>query len=159
MKTTTNKAIAPVEGWDNIIAYLRKKTLCKTVIAVECAMGADCDELTKEFEKLDPILFINTRELFVSPESPDISAAKSITNYFDFEKLQLARTAIDNADDNVIVLGCGAHLVSDEDILIYVDSASAAENKIFDDHKKHFFPYVNYLIESDGAGGYKMTKQ
>lgn len=165
MKTTTEKkAETTIEGWENIISYLRKKAWCKTVIAVECSAGEDNEKLTQELKKFDPILFINTHELFISPDklkSPDV---KSITDYFDFEKLQMARTAIDNADDNVIILGYGAHLVTDEDILIYVDSpatetGSTPETNILEEHKNQFAPYINYRIEDNGSGEYKMIKQ
>lgn len=184
------------KGWDNIISFLRKRTLCKSIVAIDCYIGIDYENIKKHIAKIDPILFIDTKDLFISEDkindlvekhTSDISLSNiSLSDYFDFEKLQKARNAIDRADDNVVIFGSGAHLVSSNDILIYVDSShkylvnriNNHENGTFtihsgntseqykkkllsdliilDQHKKMIIPYVDYWIDTLDSENSKM---
>lgn len=184
------------EGWDNIISFLRKRTLCKSIVAVDCYIGVDYEKIKKHIAKIDPILFVDTKDLFVSEDKindlvekhvADISLSNvSLSDYFDFEKLQKARNAIDRADDNVVIFGSGAHLVSSNDILIYVDlshkdlvnrisnreidsftihngNTSEQYKKrllsdliILDQHKEMIIPYVDYWIDTLDSENPKM---
>jgi len=166
-----NKSIVRLDGfaleeWDNIITYLRKKTLCKTIIAIECNFSVHYEELKEKFLEIDPILVVDTRELFLSQDEIGKLDVKSISDYFDFHKLQKAREAIDSADDNVIVIGCGAHLVSEDDILIYTDLESGekqSENiyfnniELLDLYRKSIVPYIDYWLDANNFSIPKMT--
>jgi len=124
-----------VTGWDNILSALSNTTSERNTIAIECYVGVLYDELKTQFSKLDSVLFIDTKDLFISEEKARQLTERfmtgdvlfgyvsnvSLSEYFDAEKLASARNAIKSAAGNVVIFGYGAQLVSDSDVLLYAD--------------------------------------
>nr|WP_221412238.1 class I mannose-6-phosphate isomerase [Dysgonomonas sp. 25] len=122
-------------GWENIISTITKATSCKSIIAIDCYTGIHYDELKTQFSTINPVLFIDTKDLFIPQKEVEALTKRfmtddvlfgymsnvSLSEYFDSDKLEAARKAIAQADDHVVIFGHGAHLVADNDILIYAD--------------------------------------
>lgn len=122
-------------GWDNILTTLSKALSGKNTIAIDCYTSVQYEELKSQFSKLDSILFIDTKDLFI-PEAKARQLTErfmtgdvlfgyvsniSLSEYFDAGKLASARDAIKKAVGNVVVFGYGAQLVSECDVLVYAD--------------------------------------
>ncbi len=137
-------ANACVTGWDAIGQKLRqavaKRDARKTVIAVECYPGVHEDEVLRELQsRLKPALALRAKDAMLSPGKIDSLVAPflggsdpvfgflsglKLPDFFDAEKLRQSRQSVERAGEGIIlVVGCGAALISEGDILIYADLA------------------------------------
>ncbi|PRD52042.1 class I mannose-6-phosphate isomerase [Sphingobacterium gobiense] len=124
-----------VKGWDAIIAVLTKQSNSEGVIVIDCYTGTSQEELEMQLVQLKPDIFLQTSDLFISESEVAALTDRFMTEdtlfgynsnitldeYFDEKKLKSAREAIAASNGRVIVLGPGAQLVVDADILVYAD--------------------------------------
>ncbi|TYP94698.1 mannose-6-phosphate isomerase class I [Sphingobacterium allocomposti] len=124
-----------VEGWSAIISVLASHTRKNSTIVVDCYTGVNQEELEKWLIQLKPDVFIHTKDLFIPEEEVGALTARFMTEdtlfgynsnitldeYFDQEKLNAAREAATMPGGRVLVLGPGAQLVAEADMLIYAD--------------------------------------
>ncbi len=139
-----NSADACVTGWNAIAEKLRQsiaqRGARKTVIVVECYTGIHEDEVLCEVQaRLRPALALCANEAMLPPEKIDALVAPflggsdpvfgflsglTLPEFFDRSKIQQLRQRIEQVSDGlVLIIGCGATLISDGDILIYADLA------------------------------------
>jgi len=135
-------------GWKEILSEL-----CESeILAVDFYVGVLEDEVIDQFRLLETNLIIETRNLLKSEEEirrmtnrfmTDDVLFGYVTNtemidYFDPDKLEMARRQIAEAQGRVIVIGTGAALVVDrlpEATLVYVDMARWEIQQRFRAHK------------------------
>lgn len=127
-----------IRGWADITAMLARSLEGNRVLAVDFYAGVHEEEVAGALESLSATLFINTRDL-MKPEA-DVRAMTerfmtddvlfgyvtnlSITDYFDPEKLSLARRQAAESRGKVVIVGTGAAMVAPADaVLAYVDMA------------------------------------
>lgn len=130
-------------GWEKILSHINSVTLKvskkKKIIVVETYQGVFEEEVIKEFSNgLNPDLLITAESLYLEEDKikelvhPDVTDDRifgrvsnlQIEDYFDTEKLFLARKEISSIEKGLIViLGTGASVISECDILIYSDMA------------------------------------
>lgn len=134
--------------WKDILSEL-----CESeILAVDFYVGVLEDEVTDQFRLLETNLIIETRNLLKSEEEirrmtnrfmTDDVLFGYVTNtemidYFDPDKLEMARRQIAEAQGRGIVIGTGAALVVDrlpEVTLVYVDMARWEIQQRFRAHK------------------------
>lgn len=124
-----------IKGWKNIIDKLSSESSFNT-IAVDCYTGVYFDRLLTEFTKIPHSSVINTNELFKAEEEiltmtkPFVKedvlfgyfTNLSLSDFFDESKLAETRENIkERKDDKVILVGYGASLVTQADVIIYAD--------------------------------------
>jgi len=135
---------ACVQGWDAIAARLLKavaeRGLTKTVIVVDCYTGVDESQvLTELASRLKPALTIDAREALLPPAAVDAVVAPylggtdpvfgflsglELPEFFDAARVaRLRDTVADTHRGLVLIVGCGARLVADGDMLVYADLA------------------------------------
>ena len=135
---------ACVSGWDAISARLQqaisKRAARKTVLVVECYTGVHEDEALRELRsRLKPALALRTNEAMLPPEKIDALVAPflggddpvfgfltglALPEFFDDAKVQMMHRQIEKVSDGlVLIVGCGARLMHDGDILVYADLA------------------------------------
>jgi len=133
-----------VQGWDDIAARLRqsiaRRTAKKTVVVVECYTGVDELLILREIQsRLAPVLTLRATEAMLAPEEVDMRVAPflggedpvfgflsglTLPQFFSDEKLgQLRAQNSRVAEGVVVVIGCGASLIAESDILVYADLA------------------------------------
>jgi mannose-6-phosphate isomerase class I len=131
-------------GWDAIGGKLQqtiaKHGARKTVIVVECYTGVHEDEVLRELQsRLKPALALRAAEALLPPEKIDSLVAPflggndpvfgflsglTLPEFFDAEKLRSLRGAVEKVSEGmVLIVGCGATLISSGDILVYADLA------------------------------------
>lgn len=131
-------------GWDAIARRLGGKVAArgaaKTVLVVECYTGVDETRVLAELAaRLGPALTIDARramlpaeriEALVAPflggDDPVFGFLSGLTlpRFFDPEKVGALRHQIDTVRSGlVLVVGCGARLIADGDLLVYADLA------------------------------------
>lgn len=126
-----------LRGWNDIYTLLMGCFESRKVLAVELYAGVREDEVINELKSLSPTLLINTRDL-MKPENEikemtgrfmteDVLFGYvtnlSLKDYFDADKLDVARKLVATGD-RVIVVGSGAAMVAPaEATLVYVDMA------------------------------------
>ncbi len=126
-----------LRGWNDIHTLLMECFESRKVLAVELYAGVREDEVINELKSLSPTLLINTRDL-MKPENEikemtgrfmteDVLFGYvtnlSLKDYFDADKLDVARKQVATGD-RVIVVGSGAAMVAPaEATLVYVDMA------------------------------------
>ncbi len=138
-----DSANACVQGWDGIIVRLHeaiaKRNAKKTVLVVECYTGVDEAALMTKLGRLSPSLFLHARNAMLPPEKIDalvepflggndpvfgFLSGLTLPQFFDAEKTEQLRQQIESITEGlVIVLGCGASLITEADILVYADLA------------------------------------
>jgi mannose-6-phosphate isomerase class I len=137
-------ADACVTGWDAIANRLRQsianRASRKTVVVVECYTGMDESGVLRELQQqLQPALTLPARKAMLSPEKIDSLVAPflggddpvfgflsglTLPQFFDEENLWSYRTHVEKVDEGlVLIVGCGASLIADGDILVYADLA------------------------------------
>ena len=137
-------ANACVAGWDAIAERLRqavaKRGARKTVIVIECYTGVHEDEVRRELEqRLKPALTLRAADALLAPERIDalvepflggndpvfgFMSELTLPEFFDAQKLTQSRGAVESVPEGVVlIVGCGAQLVHDGDILVYADLA------------------------------------
>jgi mannose-6-phosphate isomerase class I len=132
-----------VQGWD-AIAGLLQNTLHsregKTVVVVECYTGVDERKIAGELqERLGAALVVHASdamwpaaqidqlvEPFLGGDDPVFGRMSCLTlpEFFDPDMLGAARRRVEEvAAGIVLVVGCGAALIADGDLLVYADLA------------------------------------
>ena len=137
-------ANACVAGWPGIAARLCQavagRTAKKTVLVMECYPGVDENAVLNELRlRLTPALVVRANEALLPPEKIDALVAPflggddpvfgflsdlTLPQFFDAGRLRQFQAQVENAGDGLIlVVGCGASLISPGDILVYADLA------------------------------------
>ncbi|HTV76177.1 MAG TPA: hypothetical protein VMD57_04190, partial [Candidatus Baltobacteraceae bacterium] len=131
-----------MRGWEAIAARLQQtvaqRNQSKTVLVVECYTGVDENQvLAKLKSRLKPALAVDAREALLPPEKIDalvspflggndpvfgfLSGLK-LPEFFDTTRVARLRKKVAAAKKGlVLVVGCGASLISGGDILVYAD--------------------------------------
>lgn len=133
-----------VQGWDAIATRLQqavaKQNKPKLVLVVECYTGVDETQVLAELQsRLKPSLVVDVREALLPPAKIDALVAPflggndpvfgflsglKLPEFFDVKKVAALREKIAAAGNGlVLIVGCGARLVADGDILVYADLA------------------------------------
>ncbi len=135
-------ANACVAGWPGIAARLNRaiadRAAKKTILVVECYPGVDVAVVLDELrQRLTPAFVVRANEALLPPEKADALVAPflgdddpvfgflsdlTLPQFFDADRLRQFQAQVENAGDGLIlVVGCGASLISPGDILIYAD--------------------------------------
>ena len=135
---------ACVQGWDDIVNRLRESIIQRaakrTVVAVECYTGVDEALVLREIQsRLAPALVLRAADAMLAPEKIDALVAPflggndpvfgflcglTLPQFFNEEKLgQLRAEVAAVAEGVVLIVGCGASLAAEPDLLIYADLA------------------------------------
>ena len=147
-----NSANAGVSGWQACSERLReaiaKRGSRKTTVVVECYPGVNEEEVRCELQKrLSPALILDAAQAMLSPEQINalvepflggddpvfgFISGLTLTQFFDPAKLEVLRSQIALVSPGVVlVIGCGARLVTKGDILVYADLARWEAQKRF----------------------------
>jgi len=135
---------ACVSGWDAIVERLNKaiKTRVgnKTVVVVECYTGVDEQQLLSELgRRLHAKHVIHARDAMLPADKIDVLVAPflggkdpvfgflcglTLPQFFDNNAVARLRQEVERVSEGVVlVVGCGASLISNGDILVYADLA------------------------------------
>jgi len=135
---------ACVAGWEAIAEQLRRAAAVrnrkKLTMVVECYPGVDESEVIAQLQsRLAPALTIDARQSLLPPLQIDALAAPflggddpifgflsglELPQFFDPEALRHWRSAVAQVEGGlVLVVGCGARLITEGDILVYADLA------------------------------------
>ena len=130
------------QGWDGCAGRLNQAVASrgarKTVLAIECYPGVHEREIVCELQKrLSPSLVIKTQEALRPPEEVDELVAPflggedpvfgflsglQLPNFLESGRINRLRGKIASVEKGLIlVVGCGARLIIDADILVYAD--------------------------------------
>ncbi len=133
-----------VQGWADISARLQqvitRRAAKKTVVVVECYTGVDERLLVDELQSgLVPVAVFRSMDAMLAPEKIDALTAPflggedpvfgflcglTLPQFFDKTKLGQLRTQVEAMEQGVVlVVGCGASLLGEPDLLIYADLA------------------------------------
>lgn len=121
--------------WHKIVSVLKHCYTDNNIIAVDCYTGIHYEELKSNLIQLVPDLLIETEDLFISEADVAVLTKRFMTDdvlfgyisnvslleYFDTGKLNAAKKKIEKTKGNVLILGYGAQLVANCDVLIYAD--------------------------------------
>ena len=137
-------ADACVVGWDAIAQRLReqisRRNLRRTVLVIECYPGVDEQELLRQLQRrLSPAHAHKSTEAFLQPAQIDSLVAPflggddpvfgflsglTLPEFFDTDKIQKLRgQLVDLKEGLALVVGVGARLMAEGDILVYADLA------------------------------------
>jgi mannose-6-phosphate isomerase class I len=130
------------KGWNKIADAINKKykqlNSNKFILSVETYQGVYHEELIAGFNQLQPSLFINTKELFLSEDiirtktQPDVTDDRifgymtrlSFADLLDWEKVVAWKNRLENEKGLIILYGYAASLiVENPDLIIYADMA------------------------------------
>jgi len=130
------------KGWDSIIGRLKEECARsgneRYVLVVECYQGVYYDELLAQFAALAPSITIDAGALYKSTAEIEAMTDVYMTDdrlfgrraslffkdYFDDDKVQIARKRLEEATGLVLVFGHGAaEIVPSHDMLVYADMA------------------------------------
>lgn len=133
-----------VAGWDACALRLRQaidsRAAAKTIVVVECYPGVDEDAVLREFSlRLAPALVIRAATAMLPPDKVDALTAPylggndpvfgflsglTLPEFFDASQVRHLQSQIARQKQGlVLVLGCGATLIAEGDILVYADLA------------------------------------
>ena len=131
-----------VVGWEAIGERLAIRTqgTRKCVLVVECYSGVDEQEVARELaQRLKPALTVEAKDALLPPgrvdglvapflggEDPVFGFMSGLTlpQFFDDGKLRQMRGEVEGLREGlVVVVGCGARLIADGDLLVYADLA------------------------------------
>jgi len=133
-----------VQGWAEIVARLRqvihRRAAKKTVVIVDCYTGVDVAMITKEVRSgLAPTRIFQAEEALLTAEQIDDLVAPflggndpvfgflsglTLPQFFNPEKLDAMRSLVAGITEGlVLIVGCGAGLVAEPDVLVYADLA------------------------------------
>ena len=133
-----------VTGWEGIAARLRQavaaRGLAKTVLTVECYPGVVEEEVLGELgRRLAPALAVQAKAAFLTPARIDalvepylggedpvfgFLCGLELPQFFDLGRVADVRRQIEQvASGLVLVVGCGARLIAEGDVLVYADLA------------------------------------
>jgi hypothetical protein len=135
---------ACVRGWPAIAGGLRdriaRRPAPRTVLVVECYPGVDEEGVLAELAReLRPVAAVRAREALLPPEQVEalvqpflggddpvfgFLCGLKLPQFFDPARLErLRRQVRDAASGLVLVVGCGARLIAEGDVLVYADLA------------------------------------
>jgi len=135
---------ACVVGWDRIAQRLQeaiaRRKADKTVLVIECYTGVHETDILKELKsRLGAVLAVQAAEGMLAPEKIDALAAPflggddpifgflcglTLPEFFDMERVKILRAQVEQVKKGlVIIVGCGASLICEGDILVYADLA------------------------------------
>lgn len=117
-------------GWDEIAACLAGAR----VVVLDCYPGVRDDELEPLARLLDPSLVVRSSDALLPPEAIDELVrddvtddpvfgrltALELTDFFDGRALDALRSSVAGATGRVVVVGPGAALVTEGDLLVHV---------------------------------------
>ncbi len=133
-----------VEGWVNIANRLRKvisqRAANKIVLVVECYIGVDETSVLHELQsRLEPALTLHAADSLHAPTAIDelvkpflgdddpvfgFLCGLTLPQFFNAKKLEQFRAQVEIVTHGlVLIVGCGASLVAEADILVYTDLA------------------------------------
>jgi mannose-6-phosphate isomerase class I len=132
-----------VEGWGDIADRLRRaiaeRDTTKTVLVVECYTGVDEESVLREFQTrllpdvsilaADAMLPADEIDALVRPFLGDdpvfgFLCGLTLPQFFDNRKVDWLRSQANGITRGlVLIVGCGASLVAEPDILVYADLA------------------------------------
>jgi mannose-6-phosphate isomerase class I len=133
-----------VTGWEAIAERLREAIAArgarKTVVAIECYTGVDEAAIERELPgRLSPALVVRAAEAMRSPAAVDALVAPflggndpvfgflsglTLPQFFNEEHLWYWREKVRRVEEGVVlVIGCGARLLHEGDLLVYADLA------------------------------------
>lgn len=139
-----NSAGACAIGWNAIGTKLQhaidKRAARKTVVVVECYIGVHEDEILRELQsRLKPALALRANRAMLPPGKIDALVAPflggndpvfgfltslTLPEFFDDAKVQAMRRQVETIPAGlVLIVGCGARLLHEGDILVYADLA------------------------------------
>ena len=139
-----NTADACTVGWEAIAERLRRQIASRdsrrTVLVVECYPGVDEEDVLCQLQRrLAAVLTLKTAEALLPPSRIDELAAPFLggddpvfgflsglvlSQFFDLEKVTHLRSRVAGLKDGlVLVVGVGARLIAEGDILVYADLA------------------------------------
>ena len=139
-----NSSGACVQGWDAIAARLQQaitqRGARKTVLVGECYPGVDEAQVLWELKaRLAPSLAVHSAEAMLPTASIDALVAPflggndpvfgflsglHLPQFFDTQKLAaLRREVAATGSGLILIVGCGARLVAEGDLLVYADLA------------------------------------
>jgi mannose-6-phosphate isomerase class I len=135
---------ACVQGWEAIAERLRRavagRNRERVVLTVECYTGVDEAQVLGELKaRLAPALAVQARDAMLLPEEIDALVSPflgdgdpvfgflsglELPRFFDPGRLACCRQAVERVKKGVVlVVGCGAQLVAQGDLLVYADLA------------------------------------
>jgi mannose-6-phosphate isomerase class I len=139
-----NGADTCVAGWDAIARRLAQAIARrggrKTILVVECYTGVNEDEVLRELAvRLKPALGLRAMEALLPPAKIDdlvqpylggddpvfgFLSGLALPQFFDPDKVRQLRRQVESVSDGlVLVVGCGARLIHEGDLLVYADLA------------------------------------
>jgi mannose-6-phosphate isomerase class I len=135
---------ACVSGWPSIAARLNQTIAQrggrKTVFVVDCYAGVDEEEVLRQFQaELKPAVSLRASQAMLPPEKIDALVAPflggddpvfgflsglTLPQFFNEDQLCFWHKAVRRVTEGVVLLvGCGAALIHEPDILVYADLA------------------------------------
>jgi mannose-6-phosphate isomerase class I len=140
-----------VEDWDRIAERLRASTghfKGRVVLTIECYTGVfERDILTELKARLAPVLTVRAADAMLAPGAIDSLVAPflggddpvfgflsglTLPQFFDAERLKQLRQAVrDCAQGLILIVGTGAQLIAEGDVLVYADLARWEAQKRF----------------------------
>jgi mannose-6-phosphate isomerase class I len=146
-----NGANACVAGLENCAERLRRaiagRQTSRTVLVVECYPGVDSAALLRQLQQvLYPVLSLHAENAMLTADKIDALVAPflggdhpvfgflsdlTLPQFFDSGRVDHLRAQIAGVKDGlVLIVGCGARLIADGDILVYADlSRWEAQNR------------------------------
>jgi len=137
-----NTAAAAVAGWDECAARLKRAakqwSAKRTVIAIECYPGVNELEIIEALQsRLSPALVLRAAEALKSPEQIEKLVAPflggndpvfgflsglKLPDFFEPQGVEALQSKLEATREGLIlIIGCGARLISRGDILVYAD--------------------------------------
>ena len=141
-----------VAGWDAVAGRLweaiARRATARTVLVVDCYPGVDEPAVQAELaRRLQPSMTLRAADLMLPPERVDSIVAPflggadpvfgflsglTLPEFFDPDRVARARDAINRTERGlVLVVGCGARLLHDGDLLVYADLARREAQRRF----------------------------
>jgi len=135
---------AGVAGWDSIAAQLQlavaRRHAQKTVLVIECYTGVHETQVMLELKtRLAPTLTLDAAEAMRPPQQVDalvepflggddpvfgFLSGLELPQFFDQTKVAQLRAVIEKIEQGlVLIVGCGASLIAEGDMLVYADLA------------------------------------
>ena len=135
---------AAVQGWDAIAQRLREAIAArnqrKVIVVIECYAGVDESQVLAELKpRISPALCVASADAMLPPEQIELLVAPflggedpvfgflsglKLPQFFDQSKLaEQRKTIFALKEGTILVVGCGASLLAEADLLVYADLA------------------------------------
>ncbi len=129
---------AALSGYESIAKEIKNKTKKDCVIVIDCYMSVRINEIVKGLKKhlaFDKVIYSD--DLALTGEEITTKIARNLTDdrvfgvmschnlieFFDDKKLSKAKKEVQDKKGLILVIGTGASLVTEGDLLIYADLA------------------------------------